>query len=268
MSSTTPAPSSTTSKVTVWATILAFLIANWSYILLVAAGITGTVFAVDHFKDVQSINELHKAAAYNAQSDSATIKTWKDKYGQEHVRAENLAVHDAAMTDLADSVGKILKVKPDRVSSVSHTDGVAIVKATPIIDSTETKVVACPIGDTVKTVQAFNFHWSDTWTVISGRVGIGGVNNINVTMTDTLKSASYWTRKWFLGKKTYFTDLVNTNPHVQLTGYKGVTLAGETANEKMWSVGPAIGVGYAPGSTLSKPAFWAGVTIQYSIWKF
>lgn len=271
MSSTTPTPSSssaTAAKLSVWATILAFLITNWSYILLVAGSITGVVFAVDHFKDQQAITELHKAVAYNAQSDSATIKTWKDKYGQEHVRAENLAVHDAAMAELADSVGKLLNVNPDRVSSISHIDGVAVVKAVPTIDSTETTKEACPIGDTVKIVQAFDFHWGDSWTSISGRVGIGGVNNINVTMSDTLKQSSYWSRKWFLGKKTYYTDLTNTNPHVKLTGYKGETLAGENANEKLWSIGPAIGVGYGPGSAINKPSFWAGVTVQYSLFKF
>lgn len=265
MASTTPTPSST--KVTIWATIIAFFIANWSYILLVAGSITGVILTVDHFKDQQAITELHKLSAWTDSVSNSKIKTWTDKYGAEHARAENLAVHDAAMADYADSVAKLLKVKPSQIYAISNLEGNTAINATPTIDSTETTKVPCGT-DTIKVTEAFDFHYTDAWTHIIGRVGLGAVNNIQVDMTDTLKRTDYWDRKWFLGSKTYYSDLTNSNPHDHITGYKGVQLAGETENAKQWSVGPAIGVGYGPGSAFNKPSFWFGVSVQYSLFKF
>lgn len=264
MSTTTPAPES---KKSILAIVIPFLFANWSYIALVLGGVGGIFVATNYFKDKQTISEMHKLQTWTDSVSNSKIKYYTDVLGKEHARVENLAIHDAAMQSYADSIARALKVKADRVSTVANTEGNAHVSVVPIVDSPIYVKIPCK-GDSVEVAQTFLFHYNDSYAQITGKVGIGAVNNITVDIPDTLRRVDYWSRKWFLGSKTYYSDLTNTNPYVHVTGYKGVTLAGVTDQEKRWSIGPTIAVGYGPGAALGKPSFFVGVGLTYSIKKF
>lgn len=262
MATTTPAPES---KKSIWPAVLSFVIGHWQYLLIIATAITGGIFASHYLQTRQEINDLHKVQAWTDSISNSKISYYVDALGKEHARAENLAIHDAAMSQYADSVAKALKVKSDQVTSITKVSGKASYDITPVIDHADSVKVPCK-GDSVYITKTFDFHWNDPWTKLSGRVGIGAVNNINLTLEDTLTITDYWKRNWFLGPKHYYTDLTNSNPHVHVSGYKGVKLASEAEAEKQWSIGPTFGVGYYPGAAISKPAFFVGLSVQYLPW--
>lgn len=252
-----------------WGAILAFIISNWSWILLILGSLGGIIGFTNYQAAKKTISELSQAKEWTDSVSSAQIKFYKDQAGKEHARAENLVVHDQAMEMLADSAAKALKVKADQVTTLTNEMTKTYVSVTPIVDTISIGYINVPCkGDSVKSIVSLPFEFNDPWVDISGQVGIKGLNHIDFLLRDSLKQATYWKRKWLLGPKTYYTDITHTNPYIQTEGYRGLSLSQVSSDATKWSIGPVIALGYAPGFSLSKPQFFFGVGVQYSIKKF
>lgn len=220
----------------------------------------------------QRIKDLEAAAKFSDSLYSSKIKNWKDKNGELHQQVTNLLTDRVALLNELDSVGKLLKVKPKQVSSLSKTSLQVQVDAKPTVDSTMKKVAIEEGTDSLEIVEKLDFNWysKDSATHIWGTVG-DGPDSVHLKAYDTLSRTDYWKRKWLLGAKTYYSDFHNTNDNITVIGYKGVQFR---QREKKWSIGLSILYGYPINVKdleqiqLKKPAIAAGVSLQYSLFKF
>lgn len=261
-----------------------FLLNNWSRLLLLGAIIVTFNVWNSYRKEKQSVAELKSLSLWNDSVSNSKIKTWIDKYGQEHKRAENLSIHSAAMESYADSVARLLKIKPSQVTSISTIASrtkvnvklnVDTVKISPVntdsISQIDDSIVWTPmyVQPTQPNVEPtiYTFHFHDPWTKIDGSIG-DLKDSLHYEATDTLKRTDYKKRKWLFGPYHYYTDLTNSNPHVSIEGYKGVELNPDKG--KHWSVGPSIDIAYPINGDfqLNKPFITVGLSIQYTFFKF
>lgn len=240
--------------------VWAFIAANWSTILLVAAGTFGLILFSDYKKQKQAVDELKKLGTWNDSVSNSKIAYYKDQFGKEHARVENLAVHDIALQAYTDSIAKRLKIKSDQISNTSATGTVTDINVKPNEDTIFT-TLPCP-GDSIKVATGYHLTYENPWVHITGSVG-NGRDSLHFEATDTLKRTDYWKRTWFLGSKHYYSDITNTNPYVHVNGYKGVTLAGVTDQEKKWNLGLIAAYGYGAG----KFGFFVGGGVMYSLKK-
>lgn len=213
-------------------------------------------------KDIKTVNK------FNDPAYTSEIKKWKDAYDKEHIRAENLVVENGAMKMASDSVAQLLHIKAKNVTFISKT-GTEIALHEKLRVDSFVEVLPCPESDSFVRVKSKNFEWHDKWMSVNGTVGDYG-DSVHVTGTDTLNRVDYTERDKILGlrigKKHYFTDFNNSNPHIQTKGYKGLQLK-ET--KKHWSVGASIEYGYPVGNfNLSKPEIHVGISLQYSLFRF
>jgi hypothetical protein len=260
---------------------ISFIEYHWKAIVNITIGLLCLflIFAIKGCeKKNQLINDLKKVSVYSDSIANSKITVWKDKYGKEHDRAENLVVLSAAFAQDLDSISRLLKVRPHAITATNksgfnfnldekmHVDTMYEWSAPPMPDHSGNSIwtpVNSPQEDAV--IGSINFSWSDNWTKINGSIG-DGKDSIHITGTDTLKRTDYWKRKWLLGKKVYYSDFTNSNPHVQLAGYKGMQFAD---NSKKWSMGITAIIGYpTTGIDLKKPSIYFGIGVQRTLFKF
>jgi uncharacterized protein DUF6549 len=230
------------------------------------------VFSIKGCAEKARENEaLRELSVINDSSLNRTIINWKDKYGNEHARVEQLFVEKKLLNNKVDSIAGVLKIKPKQVTAFSKTGETIDIKGKlhvePVYRDTSkahnlSDVYATNNIDTNKI--GYNFSWADAWVNVKGNIGI--TDSINITGTDTLKRTDYWKRKWFLGSKHYYTDFSNSNPHIKVTGFNGVELYKKNKN---WSVGIDASIGYPLNSfNLNKPTLFIGIGVQKTIFRF
>lgn len=244
---------------------LVFIESHWRlilYIILVIALIIGINKCRDHFRFSSDIKKVDK---FENADYSSELKLWKDKYGNEHARVQNLVIENEAMKYAADSVAKLLKIKPKAVSSISKTAFATDFEIPIIVDTVYVDTLKCPENGYVAIVKNQKISYKDNWTEISGNISDTG-SHISYKSRDTLSRVDYSKKKWFLGKRHFYTDFSNSNPNVTVTGYKGLELK-ET--KKRWSIGANIQLGYSLDNlNFKKPVVQAGIGLHYSIIKF
>lgn len=179
------------------------------------------------------------------QIDMDGVKVWKDKYDNEHLRLEKIQIEKVVMEHYADSLASLLKIKPKQVQSVTN------IKTQ--VELREKLVVDTVYIDSTKSYSTFK--WSDKWMSIKG--DIGKSDSIYISGVDTLTKTDYWKRKWFLGRKHYYTDISNQNPYIKLNGFKAVELKQKST--------PRLGIGpYVGYDVLSKKPS-VGISISYHL---
>lgn len=183
------------------------------------------------------------------QIDLQDVKIWKDKYNNEHLKLEVIKVQKIVMEHYADSLARLLKIKPKQIQSVANVKSSVELKEKLVVDTVYV--------DSTKSYSTFK--WSDKWISIKG--DIGNTDSISIVGIDTLTKIDYWKRNWILGKKRYYTDISNQNPHIKLTGFKSVEVIGK--KEKRLGIGPYIGLQFN-GTTIS-PSL--GVALSYQLIK-
>lgn len=215
----------------------------------------------------QKVKELEAASKYNDSLYSSSINDWKDKNGALHQTVDNLYVGYFSLVDELDSVNKLLNIKTKQVVSFSKTSTELQVDLKPKVDTFIKKIPCGESGDSISIVEKWDFDWlsKNKATHVWGTIG-NNEDSVHVFAIDTLSRSDYWKRKWFLGAKTYYTDFHNSNENIKVVGYKGVLFR---QKEKKFSVGLAILYGYPINNIqLNRPAIAAGVSLQYSLFKF
>ncbi len=179
--------------------------------------------------------------------EQAKAKVWKDKYGNEHATVEELIVNNLEMNFIVDSISKVLKIKPKQVTSY--------VKAKASIDTTITlqkpdtvlkiDTVTLDDGSTrLDTTIQYKLSFRDsTFLSIEGVVP-ESPQTLKVKAEAKISVTDYWKRKWFLGKKTFYTDITTNNPYIHLDGAQSV----KREPKPTLKIRPAIGFGgtYTP----------------------
>lgn len=191
--------------------------------------------------------------------DLSQVQVWKDKYNNEHYKLERLQVDKSVLQAQTDSLAKLLKIKSKQIQSFTN------IKSGIVIDK---KVDYSVKHDTVWKdgkqiiIEYRPFSYKDKWIDIKGDLGKN--DSIHIKGTDTLTKTDYWKRKWFLGKKHYYSDFSNQNPYIKIQGLKQVEVKSTTSR---WSIGPSFQLSARLGTPIQiVPSI--GVSLQYNLIKF
>jgi hypothetical protein len=257
---------------------------------------TGFLYVEDHWKNILIIllilvtvrgcyveqKGAETAAAVEVQhtfekkSLDSTVKTWKDKFGEEHAKIKKIESDIAVKDEYIDSVTKLLGIKTKQLESIqqvrTETNQKVNVKVVPIyVDTCYTKG-----GDTIIYSGADSLKYDDAWTVIRGMVQRGSATApLHIQMLDTLSIVDYWTRDKILGlkigKARGYVDYTNKNPYNKVTGAKKWEVR---PPKYKWGLGLAIGVGYPISGTplkyirLTVPEVSVGLFLQRTLIRF
>jgi hypothetical protein len=103
---------------------ISFIEYHWKAIVNITIGLLCLflIFAIKGCeKKNQLINDLKKVSVYSDSVANSKITVWKDKYGKEHDRAENLVVLSAAFAQDLDSISRLLKVRPHAIMATNKS---------------------------------------------------------------------------------------------------------------------------------------------------
>lgn len=248
--------------------IVTYLKTYWQIILILILLVVIALLVKSLRNHKDTIAALQTKLDFNDSTSYSQITVWKDKYGEEHARAEDQSASAAAMKVYGDSVAKLLNIKSSQVTAMSKTitqlkfnaklgvDTFWMPADNITVDSSSHQYIV-----STDSTKAYRFHFNDSWMQVNGIIG-DGKDSIHITGVDTLSRTDYTKRKWFLGTPHHYVDFTNANPYIKTSGYKGVTLKPDAYQ---WSVGPALGVGYY---NFGSPKVWIGIVIQRSLIRF
>lgn len=187
------------------------------------------------------------------------FKTWVDKNGNSHVKTEIAPVSKEERQRVYDSIARILNQKPRTI--IYYTQAAASVDTNLIIkrhsfvthDTVRLADGSIVVHDTLR----YKLDYQDKdYLKVSGIVP-QDPQRLDVKLNANLTFTKYFKKKWFLGPKTYFTDVGTDNPYITFTGSKSF----ETTPSPTWKIRPGIGVGvgYNPFTQKISPEVQAGI---------
>jgi hypothetical protein len=243
--------------------IVQFFQKYWKWIAIIALVIIAllSIKSCNEFKS-KAIN-AEKAKHFTDSLSDSKVKYWQDENKQLHATVDNLFVDHFALQFEMDSVAELLKIKPKQIIAYSKTGSVIKLDVKTIVDTVEKYII---LGkDTIETKQEYFLNWKDQWMQVNGV--LDGINDsLHIRGTDTLTRVDYWKRKWFLGAKTYYTDITNSNPYIEVKSYKGVQFKNAV---KRFNLSLSAMYGYpVQGIDLKHPSLYLGLSVGYSILKF
>jgi hypothetical protein len=169
-------------------------------------------------------NKVEKGKEYEGlyKSSAVEAKVWKDKHDQWHSKAQELAVSNSTLKEMA-------KQDPDLIRLISEVKGIK--KNLSNLQSynvagthTETRFNVRLKDTTITTGgKAKMFDFRTKWDSYRGVI-IGDSAFLQRDGKDSLSTAAYWTRRWFFGKKKYFTEIVSHNPDTKITYNRAITV--------------------------------------------
>lgn len=209
-------------------------------------------------------DDLQKALHYNDSMYNSKLVEWKGKAGELHTQVDNLYVDHFALLNMLDSISKVVRVPVKSIERLNSAVNSIMVDDALRVDTGSYKKIPCEGKDSVIVPVDVSFSWKDNYMLVWGSVG--SFDSVHVVGIDTLSRVDYFKKKWLLGAKTYYSDFTNKNPHIKLTGYKGVQFR---EKEKKWNLGLAVFYGYPVNYIqLNKPVAGFGISLQYSLLKF
>lgn len=232
-----------------------FLTKSWNIIL------TGLVIILIFWLIPQRCNDKKIAQQSKSITDNKVdlndVQLWRDEYNNLHYKYERIIVDNSVLQVYSDSLAKILKIKNKQIQAFTFVKSqFALDKPLDI----EVKYDTVWKDSIRKIIEYKDFKYKDKWVDIKGDVG--KTNLISLTSQDTLTKVDYWNRKWFLGKKHYYSDFTNQNPYNKIQGLKQVELQPTISR---FNIGPHVGIDINSQFEI-QPSF--GISIQYSLIRF
>jgi hypothetical protein len=184
---------------------------------------------------IKTCNEKTNAELNVIQRDSK-INIFKDALGR------NISVMQSKIVIQSDLIGylkdhKITKiVNPSTI--ISHTDSIHDTVIAKVIE-----IKGC--SDTM----VYKAKFADKWA----KIDISGTKDsckVNYTINNEQSVIIGFKRKWLLGTKIPFVQIVNENPHITTTSIKSLTLQPERG--KIPKIATLVGAGMLSGFFLAK----------------
>lgn len=158
-----------------------------------------------------------------------SVRYWRDLYGREHA-TRMVAEGDRRTLELfyagkLDSARKELGLNKRQLKG--HTEietqaqgGGSVPVTTVVVHDTVNGVVYM---DTVRRVIYVDSVGQDTLAVVTASIGADSAD-VTYKVWVTLKKRDYWRRKWFMGRKRWYTDVSSTNPRVKVKGLESLRI--------------------------------------------
>lgn len=184
------------------------------------------------------------------------VKFWKDKFDNEHATVEQVHLTDSQMNEYVDSISKVLKIKEKQISNLTLIKTGLKINVPLIVEKRDT--VYLPSENSVV---YYEFKYKDKWIDVVGTTGTKN-DSVHIAGNDTITNTDYWTRKWFLGSKTWHSDFTNSSPYVKIEGVRKVN---RQIKDPTWIIAPSLQGGYQFNTRVdfTKPQFRFGVSIIY-----
>jgi hypothetical protein len=204
--------------------MIAILLKHWKIIALTGllALLIILIGLVDHYKSKYEEEKSSKEAVIQLTAEKdLIISTYKNKEGNLVTRANALEVENKTIQTLVkEGQLKWLKELEGLKKNMKNLETAYNIQ-TRVVDSVRTKLEKIQLyyinnkGDTTY-YQGMSFKYHDEFTKIDAiQVTLDSIK-VNYSVAVPITGDVYWSRKWFLGKKTYKAEVVSSNPHVQI----------------------------------------------------
>lgn len=227
----------------------------WKGILITGLVITLILLLFPNLSAIRKDAAKQTKSIIDKKIDLSDVQQWKDKFNILHMKLEKIQVEKEVLQVYSDSIAKVLKIKSKNIQSITQIKSGVVVNQKLTIESKTDTIKNKPIHYT-------DFSFSDKWINIKGDIGKN--DSIYIKGTDTLTKVDYSKRKWFLGKKHYYSDFSNKNPYIHIEGLKQVE--SKTSASK-WGIGPSIGVSARLGDKIEIFPI-VGISLQYNFITF
>lgn len=162
----------------------------------------------------------------------AEIELYKNKHGQLVAKNEAVSLENKSIKELVkDGNLQFLKQFDNLKRNYKNLENAYEIQA-KISDSLKSKLnfidtsYVTSKGDTVK-FKAFSWGIKDKWREISLKQITPDSVYFKEEQNVPLDGVLYWKRKWFLGKKHYFSEVTSENPHVRINKLLTIRIEGK-----------------------------------------
>lgn len=209
----------------------------------------------------QTCKKKNEALAKLEQSEKQVIY-WKDESGNTHATLKKVQYEKAQMRKQVDSIAEVLKIKPKQITTYIEADAKIDTVIKPVYTTTYLRDTI-KVGDSIRvdSIIAYKLDFKDSvWLSIKGTVP--SKDGLQVTLQAKISVTEFYTKKWFLGRKTGYFDITTDNPYINLTNAKSLTLR----PSPKFRIRPGIGVGitYDPIKKTYNPGIQAGFYLFFS----
>jgi len=230
---------------------------NWKGIMIIGLVIALILLLFPNLTAIKKQAAQQTKTVIDKKIDLSDVQQWKDKFNTLHLKLEKIQVEKEVLQVYSDSIAKVLKIKSKNIQSITQIkSGISIDQKLDVQNLTFTNNLGSQV------INYTSFSYSDKWINIKGDTG--KTDSIHVKGTDTLTKIDYTKRKWLFGKKHYYSDFSNKNPHIIIEGLKQVEVK-PTINR--WGIGPSIGVSARLGDKLEIAPI-IGISLQYNFITF
>lgn len=203
-----------------------------------------------------SQNQAKLDTAINNGFKVDTLIKWRDAAGRNHVKtgANQNTFADGTLNGNTvmggpDTAAKVLGVLIDKVSYWQEVASRMEMRAVKAEQERDSKGNLLP---------AYGYH--DTWKDIVFHTDNA---TFDVDQRDTVHQVDYWTRKWVLGNRHYFTDIFHADTSIKINGYR--RLAINTDHNGGWNIKGQLQAAYVGADGTFIPS--AGVELTYGNWE-
>ena len=192
-------------------------------ILVLAIGALFTAWRIDHERAIKFKDQAESLGNYHSNQQDSLKTSKNDKNQWEAVTNANLMTA-ATVQRLAEAQGfwindvKGVKKNMKNLESAQATQlSVGINTKVPTIET---------LGDSTRKTIRFKVEriYDDknfTKAYISTNQDSG---TLDLDIAVSVKQAVYWDRKWFLGKKKYYSKVISENPDVKINAHESITV--------------------------------------------
>jgi hypothetical protein len=148
-------------------------------------------------------------------------KQWKDKSGLWHNKTETAVVtkdnleNIKELQDIASEINGLKKNLKNLESYINVNSSTTIESTIKIKDTTIYNIKDSSV------TKLKHFTYKDKWQRDSVAI-IGDSARFFHESNDSLAIVGFWERKWFLGKKTYFTEIKSYNPNTKINYQRSI----------------------------------------------
>jgi len=195
------------------------------------------VLAIALLFSLQQCSGYKKRGEANAAALSDSIKYFRNEFGQITASINTLELDKKQAQDLL--------YKKDAQLAVMAKEFAKVHSFTKYSTVTKYDTINVTYRDTVPCVFERSGVVKNDWYSFGYRATQKGFAVDSLAIPNTATVMTGIKRKWFLGKETLTTDIVNTNPHITVTGITAAEITLPEPWYKKWYVW--LGVGLAGG---------------------
>ena len=169
----------------------------------------------------------HLTKLYNDRDDYKSMyesslkenKVWKDETNHWRNRSENIEITKENLDQLKDLQNLSKEFEGVKKNLKNLENYIEVSSTTNIHKTVKIKDTTIYINNIAHKEQYFDYK--DKYDTITCIIDSGKAT-FDIKSSTSLEEVQYWDRKWFLGKKKYFTEIKSLNPNTKIIRQKDI----------------------------------------------